>query len=97
MVRRLSEEELLAGLDRLPGWESQGGAIVKTFELGTFADAVAFVTRVGFAAEAADHHPDLDLRYRKVRVSLTTHDAGGLTARDLELAGEIESLVRVWP
>lgn len=62
------------------------------FEFATFPDAIAFVTRVGFAAEAADHHPDLDVRYRKVRVALTTHDEGGVTARDVELAGVLDGL-----
>jgi 4a-hydroxytetrahydrobiopterin dehydratase len=79
-------EDALAGLD---GWERRGDEIARTFECASFADAVAFVVRVGFAAEAADHHPDLDIRWRKVTVALTTHDAGGLTALDIDLATEI--------
>ena len=73
----------------LPGWERQGDEIVRTFECASFPDAVAFVVRVGFFAEAADHHPDLDIRWRKVRVALTTHDAGGLTQLDVDLAAQI--------
>lgn len=69
-----------------------GDEIVKHYELATFAAAIAFVVRVGFLAEAANHHPDLDVRWRTVRVALTTHDAGGLTQRDLDLAAQIETL-----
>ena len=68
---------------------------MKTFELPTFPDAIAFVTRIAERAEAADHHPDLDIRYRKVRVALSTHDAGGLTDKDFDLAAEIEACARV--
>ena len=80
--------ELLA---TLPGWERRGDEIVKTFELPSFPAAIAFVTRIADRAEAADHHPDLDIRYRKVVVALSTHDAGGITDKDFALAEEIES------
>ena len=59
---------------------------------GTFANAVAFVVHIGFLAERADHHPDIDVRWRHVRVALTTHSAHGLTNRDLDLAAEIEGI-----
>jgi 4a-hydroxytetrahydrobiopterin dehydratase len=88
----LAEAELTPALAALPGWTRAGDEIEKTFELGSFPDAVAFVVRVGFLAEAADHHPDLDVWWRKVRVALTTHDSGGLTARDLDLAQKIEEV-----
>ena len=91
-MARLSEDEITAGLAGLPGWERRDDEIQKTFELASFPDAVAFVTRVGFLAEKANHHPDLDVRWRKVRVGLSTHDEGGITGRDLGLAGEIESV-----
>jgi len=91
-VARLSEDEITAGLAGLPGWERRDDEIEKTFELASFPDAVAFVTRVGFLAEKANHHPDLDVRWRRVRVGLSTHDEGGITGRDLGLAGEIESV-----
>ena len=58
----------------------------------SFAAAIAFVVRIGFLAERADHHPDIDIRWRKVRIALTTHDASGLTNRDLDLAAEIEGI-----
>ena len=72
---------------------AQGDEIVRTFECASFPDAIAFVVRIGFFAERADHHPDLDVRWRKVRAALTTHDAGGLTALDLDLAAEISRRV----
>ncbi|MGQ0803912.1 MAG: 4a-hydroxytetrahydrobiopterin dehydratase [Actinomycetota bacterium] len=87
----LPDAEIKRGLANLTGWSRSGDEIEKTFELPTFPDAVAFVTRVGFLAEAANHHPDLDVRYRKVRVALSTHSEGGITEKDLALAGEIES------
>ena len=89
----LSDAEVESALAVLPGWSRSGDEIEKTFERPSFADAIAFVVRVGFLAEAADHHPDLDIRWRRVRVALTTHDSGGLTANDVELAKQIEAVV----
>ncbi len=89
-MERLSDDQIETGLAALPGWERTGDEIVRTFELGTFLDAIAFVDRVAVLAEDADHHPDLDIRYRKVRVALTTHDAGGLSQLDLDLAARIQ-------
>ena len=91
---RLDDTTSAERLAALPGWEREGDEIVKTFELPTFPDAIAFVTRIADRAEAANHHPDLDIRYRKVRVALSTHDAGGLTDQDFDLAAEIEALPR---
>jgi 4a-hydroxytetrahydrobiopterin dehydratase len=90
-VARLSDDEIRSGLRGLPGWERRDDEIEKVYELPSFADAIAFVTRVGFLAEKANHHPDLDVRWRKVRTVLSTHDEGGITEKDLALAGEIES------
>ena|SRR2546430_13194876 len=88
----LSDNEIRTGLATLPGWERRDDEIEKVFELPSFPDAIAFVTRVGFLAEKADHHPDLDIRWRKVRAALSTHSEGGITAKDLSLAGEIEAV-----
>lgn len=88
----LTDAEIAAGLADLPGWSREGDEIVKTFDCGTFAAAVAFVVQVGFFAEHADHHPDLDVRWKRVRVALTTHDAGGLTTKDIDLAREIQGI-----
>jgi 4a-hydroxytetrahydrobiopterin dehydratase len=82
----LSPTDLTAALATLPGWTREGDAIVKIFDCRDFPSAIAFVTRLGYAAERADHHPDLDVRWKRVRVLLTTHDAGGLTAKDIALA-----------
>ena len=89
----LAEAELAPLLAAIPDWTRTGDEIERTFELASFPDAIAFVVRVGFLAEKADHHPDLDVRWRKVRVALTTHDSGGLTALDLDLAQKIEAVV----
>ena len=90
---RLDDDRIAARLATLPGWRRRGDEIEKTFELPTFAEAVAFVGRVGELAEAANHHPDLDIRFRKVRVALSTHDAGGLSDLDFDLATRIEACV----
>jgi len=90
---RLDDDAIAEALAGLPGWSRAGDEIVKTFERPTFPDAIAFVVHIGFLAEAMDHHPDLDVRWRRVRVALTTHDSAGLTRNDIDLAGAIEELV----
>jgi 4a-hydroxytetrahydrobiopterin dehydratase len=90
-VAPLPDDEIAERLTGLEGWARSGDEIVKTFELPSFPEAIAFVTRIADRAEAADHHPDLDIRYRKVRVALSTHDAGGITTKDLALAEEIDT------
>jgi 4a-hydroxytetrahydrobiopterin dehydratase len=88
----LADAEISAALAALPGWTRDGDEIVKTFECASFPAAIAFVVQIGFLAEKADHHPDLDIRWRKVTVALSTHSAGGLTNRDFDLAADIEAL-----
>ena len=88
----LSDAELAETLAMLPGWAREGDVIEKTYELPTFPVAIAFVDRIAERAEAANHHPDLDIRYRRVRVALSTHDEGGITEKDVALATEIEAL-----
>jgi 4a-hydroxytetrahydrobiopterin dehydratase len=90
---RLSEDEIAAQLDALSGWTRRGDEIVKTFKLPSFPSAVAFVTHVGFLAEAAGHHPDIDIRYNKVTLALTTHDAGGLSEKDFALAAAADEVM----
>jgi len=85
----LTETEIQEQLRRLPGWERRGSEIRRTFSFPDFAGAMAFVNRVAGLAEAANHHPDIDIRYSKVTLALSTHDAGGLTARDFALAEKI--------
>jgi 4a-hydroxytetrahydrobiopterin dehydratase len=87
----LPEDSVDQRLEALDGWSREDDTIVKTYELPSFPDAISFVTRIADLAERADHHPDLDIRYRKVRVALSTHDQGGITDKDFALAAEIEA------
>ena len=89
---KLSDDDVSAALAGLPGWSGVGEMIEKTFERSSFAAAIAFVVQIGFLAEAADHHPDLDIRWRRVRIALTTHDSQGLTENDIDLARQIEEI-----
>ena len=93
MAATLSDSEIEQALVRLPGWAREGDEIVKWYELPSFPTAIDFVGRIADLAEAADHHPDLDIRYRRLRVALSTHDAGGLTQKDVDLATQIEAAV----
>jgi 4a-hydroxytetrahydrobiopterin dehydratase len=88
-MTRLAEAAVTDALRRTPGWQRAGDVIRKRFEFRDFAEALAFVNRVGALAEAAGHHPDIDIRYNRVTLTLTTHDAGGLTSKDFELAYSI--------
>lgn len=90
-MARLSDIEIQAGLKRLPGWSREGGAILKRYTFGAFADGIRFVDRVAALADAADHHPDIDIRWTTVTMMLSTHSQGGITAQDLEMAGRIEA------
>src|SRR5262245_7419178 len=91
-VSKLSDAQIASALEGLAGWSRDGDEIVKTYECASFPDAIGFVVRVGFLAEQSNHHPDLDIRWRKVRVALTTHDEGGLSQRDVDLAAAIEEI-----
>jgi 4a-hydroxytetrahydrobiopterin dehydratase len=93
MAQLLTDAEIAQRLEDLDGWAQQGAQIRRTFQFGSFPAAIAFVTQVAFAAEAAGHHPDIDIRYRKVTLALTTHDAGGLTDKDFTLAALVEDLL----
>ena len=89
---RLSPDELTAALTGLPLWSGDGGGIRRSVELAGFPEAVAALVRIGFAAEAMDHHPDVDLRWRTLHLTLVTHSAGGVTELDLELARRVDAL-----
>lgn len=92
---KLSDDETAAKLAALAGWERKGDAIVKTFRLASFRDAVAFVDRLADVVEAADHHPDILIRFRRVTLSYTTHSDGGLTEKDFAGAAEADRLALV--
>lgn len=92
MTSRLSDLDIQRALGSLPGWARKGDVLTKTYTFPTFAGGIAFVQRVAGAADAVNHHPDIDIRYTKVTCTLSTHDAGGITANDLSLASTIETL-----
>lgn len=90
---RLTEEQIADGLSALAAWRREGETITRTLELADFSAAIAFVDRVAELAKAANHHPDICVRgYKRVTLTLTSHDAGGLTARDLRLAAQFDGL-----
>lgn len=92
MTRRLAKAEILEALATLPAWRMAATGIEREFHLKSFVDAIGWVNQIAEIAEARQHHPDLDIRYDRVRVFLTTHDAGGITERDIELARAMETL-----
>jgi 4a-hydroxytetrahydrobiopterin dehydratase len=91
-VTVLDDHEIQSRLDELSGWERAGDAIVKSFDRGDFVGSVRFVDSLVPAAEEMGHHPDLEISWDKVKVSLTTHAEGGLTENDFELAAKIDDL-----
>ena len=93
LVDLLDEEEIEQRLDELGDWEREGDQMTKNFEFDDFAAAMEFVNAVAGLAERYQHHPDIDIRYNRVKLSLSTHSEGGLTARDFDLAGEIEQSI----
>ena len=77
----------------LPDWKIVSGELVRTFQFKDFRAALGFVNRVGELAEEAGHHPDIDIRYNRVRLGLSTHDEGGITVKDFDLAARAEKLI----
>jgi len=89
----LKVAEITAALGDLPGWSFQRDALAKTFKFGNFREALSFMVRAGFEAEAMDHHPEWTNVYNRVVIRLNTHDAGGkVTAKDVELAKKIQAI-----
>jgi 4a-hydroxytetrahydrobiopterin dehydratase len=88
----LTQAEIATQLTSHPEWTVADGALTRTFVFKNFVAALGFVNRVGDAAEAAGHHPDIDIRYNRVRLALVTHDAGGITAKDFSLAAQADKL-----
>ena len=93
MSDRLEAGEIQKQLEKSNAWQLKGAAIQKQFVFNSFMPAIAFVNRVAPLAEAADHHPDITIQYKKVTLSLSTHSAGGLTQKDFDLARQIDGLV----
>lgn len=90
MAERLSDIAIQRELGNLTGWSRRGDAITRTFQFRNFLTGIDFVSAVAKAAEAADHHPDIDIRYTKVTCTLSTHSAGGVTQKDLDMARKID-------
>jgi 4a-hydroxytetrahydrobiopterin dehydratase len=90
MTDTLNDESITGWLEGRTGWKRSGNTLTKNFDFPSFRDAIVFVNRVAGLADDFDHHPDIDIRYTSVSLSLTTHTAGGLTAKDLKLAEGID-------
>jgi 4a-hydroxytetrahydrobiopterin dehydratase len=88
----LSTSEIDQALQKLPGWSRQGKAIERVFQFGNFLEAMEFVNKIAVAAEAANHHPDIMISYNKVTLGLVSHDSGGVTQRDIRMAGKINEV-----
>lgn len=90
MIEPLTADERAAFLADHPDWDLEGETISRTFTFADFGEAMGFVTRIALAAEAADHHPDIDIRWNRVTLALSTHSAGALTGLDRDLASSID-------
>jgi 4a-hydroxytetrahydrobiopterin dehydratase len=88
----LSPDAAQTRLTQLPGWQIESGELVRTLQFKDFVAALEFVNLIGKLAEVAGHHPDIDIRYNRVRLALVTHDAGGLTEKDFDLAAQAQNL-----
>ncbi len=93
-MAKLTAAEIKTGLATARKWKKKGNAIHRLFEWEDFAEAMKFVNAVARAAEKADHHPDIDIRWNKVTMSLSTHSAGGLTSNDFDMARKIDRLAK---
>ncbi|UCC83004.1 MAG: 4a-hydroxytetrahydrobiopterin dehydratase [Gemmatimonadota bacterium] len=89
----LEDAEIARRLSALPGWSREGDAIVKRYEFPSFAEAIAFVSRIAARAEMLNHHPDFAIHYRVVTLSLWTHSEGGITEKDMAAAAEFDEAV----
>jgi len=94
--KKLSAEEIKNALADLDGWKSENAQLKKRFEFKDFAESLAFVNRVGAIAENQDHHPDICFGWGYAEFSITTHDTGGLTQNDFDLAKKIDDLTSKW-
>jgi 4a-hydroxytetrahydrobiopterin dehydratase len=91
-MSKLNASQIKSALAALPGWKKQGAVVTRTFQFKDFPAAIKFVDAVAELAEQAWHHPDIDIRWNKVTLTLTTHDAGGLTKKDFVLARKFDEL-----
>ena len=89
-MKTLTTEEIGTLTEAHTSWKLVGGKLVRDWEFTDFAEAMGFVNRVAIMAEKADHHPDIDIRYNKVRLGLVSHDAGGITRRDAAMVAKLD-------
>jgi 4a-hydroxytetrahydrobiopterin dehydratase len=92
MSKTLTDAELQTALSSLPDWTKHGIVIERKYEFKDFVEAMKFVNKIADAAEAAGHHPDIRIVYNKVTLQLTSHDSGGVTHRDIKMAGKINEV-----
>lgn len=90
MPKKLTTESVRGWLQERPGWKRRSNTLTKDFQFTSFRDSIVFVNRVATLADTVDHHPEIDVRFDTVRLTLSTHDAGGITEKDLELAEQID-------
>lgn len=90
MAERLNDESIEGWLQGRQGWKRKGDALTKEYNFESFRNVIVFVNRVASLADDANHHPDIDIRYNKVRLTLTTHEAEGITDKDLDLAERVD-------
>jgi 4a-hydroxytetrahydrobiopterin dehydratase len=88
-----SSTQIAQSLNTIPDWHLENGALARSFSFSDFREAMSFVNSVAVVAERAGHHPDIDIRYNKVNLALSSHDAGGITERDFSLAAEIGKIL----
>ena len=94
-MQKLDDQQLQQALTGLPNWKLDAGKLVRDWTFKDFVAAMAFVNKVADAAEAAGHHPDIDIRYNRVRLGLVTHDAGGITVNDTKMAATLDVLTEI--
>ncbi|HEY1170763.1 MAG TPA: 4a-hydroxytetrahydrobiopterin dehydratase [Verrucomicrobiae bacterium] len=93
-MAKLTADQIKEALVKVPSWQRDGPAIRRTFANKDFKASIKFVNAVAKVADAADHHPDIEIQWDKVSLRLTTHSSGGLTAKDFELAARLDKLVK---
>ncbi|HVJ06157.1 MAG TPA: 4a-hydroxytetrahydrobiopterin dehydratase [Candidatus Saccharimonadales bacterium] len=94
MATKLERQQVAEGLQKLPHWTLQGDQIERLLKFENFVDAMIFVNKVAELAEEEGHHPDIRIVYNRVTLALTTHDAGGLTQKDMKMAQRIDSIIQ---
>lgn len=95
-LKKMTDAEYSGALEKIPGWNlTQKGEISKTFEFRNFSESMMFTNATAFLAEKANHHSDILIQWNCVTLTVVTHDAGGLTEKDFQLAFQIETLIRI--